>query len=103
MTAVQVRPPVRLVRAAAAARDVRRHGRRPVDLIWAQGGRSTSTTIVQGGFEPVAASEPVRLGPTELPHRPVAMPPPPDMNRLVDEVISRLDRQARTERLRRGL
>jgi hypothetical protein len=62
-----------------------------------------STTIVQGGFEPVTASEPVRLGPTELPRRRVAMPPPPDMNRLIDEVISRLDRQARTERLRRGL
>lgn len=96
------RPQVRLVRAAAPAREAPRRVPRPVDLLWPQGGTSTSTTIVQGGFEPVAAAEPVRLGPQELPHRPPAVPPP-DINRLVDEVISRLDRQARTERLRRGL
>lgn len=102
-TAALARPSARLVRVAATTRSVRRQWRRPVDLLWAQGGKSISTTIVESGYEQVAAAEPVQTAVTELPYRRLATTPSADMNRLVDAVISRLDRQARTERLRRGL
>lgn len=51
-----------------------------------------------------ALAEPARAFPAEAAAvLPPPQPQPADMNRLVDEVLHRIGRQARSERLRRGL
>ena len=100
-------------RAASAARD----RTRPIPLVWRRRGEPAAPG-------PESASSPMRSArdPSPAPHTrntenaatrvtmrtSVAVSPPatttgPDMNRLVDEVVRRIERQARSERQRRGL
>jgi hypothetical protein len=96
---------LRLIYADRPATDVRRPGRRSAELLWGNRPASASTMFVgTSAQQPAAAAEQARdLVAGTPPPGAFAQPPPPDMNRLVDEVLLRLDRQARTERLRRGI
>ncbi|OAH46529.1 hypothetical protein AX777_01285 [Sphingobium yanoikuyae] len=105
----QPRAPLRLVHRAHAPAERPRvtAGRRAsADLIWADpksgGALPGFGTAFQPAFSPATASAP--LAP---PHAPAFAPPPsappPDVDRLVTEVMRRIERHGRTEKLRRGL
>jgi len=96
---------LRLVHARAAAAEAGRPARRSAELLWANPRSSPSAAVMEtGANRQAAAAEPASaFAAQESPPGPFPQPPPPDMNRLVDEVMDRLGRQARTERLRRGL
>jgi hypothetical protein len=96
------RQPVRLVPARAPEPHAQRRGRRSVELLWGHGHTMAATTIVQSQAASPTASEAASQAPSPADARAAASQLLPDMNRLVDEVVSRLGRQARTERLRRG-
>jgi len=83
---------------------------RPVERVWATprtgGGEGTAVSMVQphmrdsaaavAGFVPSAgAGRPIALA--------SAVPAAPDVNLMVDEVMRRIDRRLRSEKLRRGM
>lgn len=105
-----VGPSDRLVAAARAPahttpRAVRPTRARAVDQVWHNPRIGGATQTVTQPFAPVFASSatPPPAMAFASPAAPPAPPPAPDVNRLVDEVMRRIGRQTRQDRLRRGL
>jgi hypothetical protein len=97
---------LRLVHRDRPAAEAARPGRRSTELLWAKPGTAATGTAMAAGREipAAAAMEPAAAFHAEpLTPLPQPQPLPADMNRLVDEVLHRIGRQARSERLRRGL
>ncbi|MBT2245724.1 hypothetical protein JQK15_19605 [Sphingobium sp. BHU LFT2] len=105
----QTRTPLRLVHRAHAPVDRPRlaaRGRAGADILWADpksgGALPGFGTAFQPTFSPATASAP--LAPSHAPaFAPPPSAPPPDVDRLVTEVMRRIERHGRTEKLRRGL
>jgi len=102
---------IRLLRQPRRASAERATGRPAVDLVWTRA--AVAETIWSRADEPVAPAQPAATAPmpqawpaspmsraAAAASSPAAMP---DINRLVDEVVRRLERLARDERMRRGI
>ncbi|MBV9883774.1 MAG: hypothetical protein JO276_12270 [Sphingomonadaceae bacterium] len=89
------------------------HGRPRTDLVWrrpapnpaieAGDGRAAASPRDSATDQPWRGETRIRADRAPLAAAPAPAVPPVEMNRLVDEVVRRLDRIARDERLRRGL
>ena len=96
---------LRLVHAERPAAAAERRARRSTELLWASRPVSASAMFRESGAQQpaAAAAQAQSLAAEAPPPNSLPQPAPPDMNRLVDEVLHRLQRQARTERQRRGI
>jgi hypothetical protein len=80
--------------------------RAPVALVWPTGTAETQASVSLFDAPQISAGRKASAGIDLTPVRSPAAPPqaePPNVDKVVDEVIRRLDRQYRVERMRRGL
>ncbi|MDB5678525.1 hypothetical protein [Sphingomonas bacterium] len=98
--------PVRAAAEIVQSRGVRPARARVAEQVWHGGRSGADATALAQPFAPVfsapgAAAPAIAFAPAS----PAASPAPaaPDVNRLVDEVMRRIERQTRQDRLRRGL
>ncbi len=81
--------------------------RRAAELVWPAtprpGVQTGLPSLALAPFTAVAREAPVAVAARIAAPVPAALPTLPDVNGLVDEVMRRIDRRFRSERLRRGL
>ncbi|HZY21190.1 MAG TPA: hypothetical protein VFE80_02190, partial [Beijerinckiaceae bacterium] len=81
--------------------------RPPAELVWPAtpraGVQAATPSLALAPFTAVAREAPVAVAARIAAPVPAALPTLPDVNGLVDEVMRRIDRRFRSERLRRGL
>jgi hypothetical protein len=104
-TGMRVTSPVRNAADIAPPRPARTARARPAEQFWPDPRTTTSQSLAQP-FAPLfsspgAATPAIAFAPG-LAATPAA-PAAPDVNRLVDEVMRRIERQTRQDRLRRGM